>query len=88
MVHTIYWNKLKKCWAADQEEFPLESLLWIVNKFENSFFKKVSDFGLSDFERSSSVEFDDELIGINAMAHCCAENLPGLIFGMLIELII
>ncbi|RZA00180.1 MAG: hypothetical protein EOO68_11585 [Moraxellaceae bacterium] len=60
-----------------QEEFPLASLPWIVNKFENGFFKTVPEGGLSDFDRSSSNEFDGELIGINVMAHCCAENLPG-----------
>jgi len=32
---------------------------------------------LSDFERSVSKEFDGETIGINAVMHCCAENMPG-----------
>lgn len=43
-----------------------------------AFFKKKSEGGFSNFERSTSAEFDGETIGINAMVHCCAENLPGL----------
>jgi hypothetical protein len=77
VVHTVYWSKIKKAWRCDQEEFPLVALTWIVDRFENGFFKPQDQGGVSDFERSLRKEFDGELIGINSMAHCCAENLPG-----------
>lgn len=77
VILSISWNPLKKIWAGDQVELPLSSLLWIVDRFENGFFKPQEQGGVSDFERSLRKEFDGELIGINAMAHCCAENLPG-----------
>lgn len=77
VVHTTFWSKLKKVWRVEQCEFPLESIPWIVDRFENGFFKPEDQGGVSDFERSLRKEFDGELIGINAMAHCCAENLPG-----------
>jgi|GEM_PF-2203960 len=77
VVHTVYWSKIKKAWRCDQEEFPLAALPWIVDRFENSFFKPQDQGGASDFERSLRKEFNGELIGINTMAHCCAENLPG-----------
>lgn len=77
VVHTVYWSKIKKAWRCDQEEFPLAALPWIVDRFENGFFKPQDQGGASDFERSLRKEFNGELIGINAMAHCCAENLPG-----------
>jgi hypothetical protein len=60
-----------------QREFPLELLPWIVDRFENGFFKPQDQGGVSDFERSLRNEFNGELIGINSMVHCCAENLPG-----------
>lgn len=77
IIHTTYWSKIKKLWRCDQEEFPLAALPWIVDRFENGFFKPQNQGGVSDFERSLRKEFNGELIGINAMAHCCAENLPG-----------
>lgn len=77
VVHTILFNKIRKIWASTQEEFPLEALPWIVDRFENGFFKPQDQGGVSDFERSLRREFNGELIGINAMAHCCAENMPG-----------
>ncbi len=77
VIHTVFWNKLDKQWDMDQEEFPLAALPWIVDRFENGFFKPQEQGGVSDFERSLRKEFDGELIGINSMAHCCAENLPG-----------
>jgi hypothetical protein len=77
ITHTIFWSKFDKCWKADQDEFPLESLPWIVDRFENGFFKPQDQGGVSDFERSLRKEFNGELIGINSMAHCCAENMPG-----------
>ena len=77
VLHTSFWNKLDKCWDMTQKEFPLAALPWIVDRFENGFFKPENQGGVSDFERSLRKEFDGELIGINSMAHCCAENLPG-----------
>jgi len=77
IIHTIYWSKLKNIWRVTQEEFPLEALPWIVDRFENGFFKHQDQGGISDFERSVRKEFNGELIGINSMAHCCAENMPG-----------
>lgn len=77
VVHTILFNKIRKIWASAQEEFPLAALPWIVDRFENGFFKPQDQGGVSDFERSLRKEFNGELIGINAMAHCCAENMPG-----------
>jgi hypothetical protein len=76
-VHRKSWNPLKKAWASDQMEIPLIALPWIIDCFENGFLKSHQDGGLSDFERSQQKEFNGELIGINAMMHCCAENLPG-----------
>jgi hypothetical protein len=77
VIHFVFWRKLKKCWGMDQKEFPLATLPWIVDRFENGFFKPQDQGGASDFERSLRKEFNGELIGINAMAHCCAENMPG-----------
>lgn len=77
VVHTTFWDKLDKKWDVTQEEFPLSALVWIVDRFENGFLKNQDEGGLSDFERSVSKEFEGELIGINIMANCCAENLPG-----------
>lgn len=77
VIHTVFWNKLDKKWDMTQREFPLSILPWIVDRFENGFFKPQDQGGVSDFERSLRKEFDGELIGINSMAHCCAENLPG-----------
>jgi hypothetical protein len=77
VIHTKYWSKIKKIWRYDQEEFPLISLPWIVDSVENGFFKPQDRGGVSDFERSLRKEFEGEMIGVNAMAHCCAENLPG-----------
>lgn len=77
VIHTTYWSKIKQVWRCDQEEFPLAALPWIVDRFENGFFKPQDQGGVSDFDRSLRKEFDGELIGINSMAHCCAENLPG-----------
>jgi hypothetical protein len=51
VVHTTYWSKLKKIWRSDQEEFPLEALRWIVDRFENGFFKPQDQGGVSDFEQ-------------------------------------
>ena len=77
IVHFVFWDKLDKYWDMEQKEFPLAALPWIVDRFENGFFKPENQGGTSDFERSLRKEFDGELIGINSMAHCCAENLPG-----------
>ena len=55
----------------------MDSLFWIIDRFENGFFKPESQGGVSDAERSLHKEFNNELIGINSMVHCCAENLPG-----------
>lgn len=77
VVHFLFWRKLKKHWDMEQKEFPLEVLPWLVDRFESGFFKPQDQGGVSDFERSLRKEFNGELIGINAMAHCCAENLPG-----------
>lgn len=77
VIQTIFWNKLDGCFETEQCEFPLDALPWIVDRFENGFFKSEQDGGVSNFERSLRSVFNDELIGINAMAHCCAENMPG-----------
>ena len=77
VIHTVFWNKLNKSWNMTQKEFPLSALPWLVDRFENGFFKPQDQGGVSDFERSLRKEFNGEFIGINAMAHCCAENLPG-----------
>lgn len=77
VIHSTSWNPIKKTQASNQCELPLASLPWIVDRFENGFLKPESQGGVSDFERSLRKEFDGEIIGLNAMAHCCAENLPG-----------
>lgn len=77
IIHFVFWDKIDSYWDIDQKEFPLAALPWIVDRFENGFLKPQDQGGVSDFERSLRKEFNGELIGINAMAHCCAENLPG-----------
>lgn len=77
VIHFVSWNPFKKKWGNDQKEFPLASLPWIVDRFENGFFKAQNQGGVSDVERSFRKEFEGELIGLNVMIHCCAENLPG-----------
>lgn len=77
VIHSVSWNPFADDWSSDQYEYPLSALPWIVECIENRFLKPREQGGLSDFDRSLSKEFEGELIGINAMAHCCAENLPG-----------
>ena len=77
VILSISWNPLRKIWAADQVELPLCSLPWLIDRFENGFLRSQDQGGVSDFERSLRKDFDGELIGINSMAHCCSENLPG-----------
>ncbi len=77
IISTKYFDKIDKVWSQTQEEFPLSSLPWIIDRIENGFWKKPSEGGLSDFERSVSAEFEGEKVGINVMMHCCAENVPG-----------
>ena len=78
--HTVFWNKLDKLWETSQDEFPLAALPWFIDRIENGFWKTPDQGGLSDHERSVSAEFDGEKVGINAMIHCCAENLFGYNF--------
>lgn len=61
----------------DQEKFPLASLPWIVDRFENGFWKKPEEGGLAFDEHCMEKVFDGERIGINPVMHCCAENLFG-----------
>ncbi|KGK02035.1 MULTISPECIES: hypothetical protein [Pseudoalteromonas] len=78
VISTEFYSKMKKKKRLTQSEYPLTALPWIINQIENGFFKKKDEGGFSAFERSTTAEFDGETIGINAMVHCCAENLPGL----------
>lgn len=77
VVNSESWNPIKRIRVSNQCELPLKAISWIVDRFENGFLKPESQGGISDFERSLRKDFDDEIIGINAMAHCCAENMPG-----------
>lgn len=77
VIHTVFWSKFRKCWAMDQEEFPLASLPWIIDRFENGFWKSPQEGGLAIDEHCVEKEFNGERIGINPVAHCCAENLFG-----------
>lgn len=77
VIHTVFWSKFRKCWAMDQEEFPLAALPWIIDRFENGFWKKPQEGGLSVDEHCVEKIFDGERIGINPVANCCAENLFG-----------
>lgn len=72
-----YLSPLDKKWHYTQQEYPLKALPWIIDRIENGFWKSAEEGGLSNFERSVSQEFDGEIIGINVMMHCCAENVPG-----------
>lgn len=78
VISTDFYSKMEKKRRFTQSEYPVTALPWIIDRIENGFFKKKSEGGFSNFERSTSAEFDGEMIGINAMVHCCAENLPGL----------
>lgn len=78
VVSTDFYSKMDKKRRYTQSEYPLIALPWIIDRIENGFFKKPDEGGFSAFERSTIAEFDGETIGINAMVHCCAENLPGL----------
>lgn len=78
VISTEFYSKMKKKRRLTQSEYPLTALPWIINQIENGFFKKKDEGGFSAFERSTTAEFDGETIGINAMVHCCAENIPGL----------
>ncbi|XQW83467.1 hypothetical protein ACOYR1_09895 [Thalassotalea piscium] len=78
VVSTDFYSKMDKKRRYTQSEYPLIALPWIIDRIENGFFKKPDEGGFSAFERSTTAEFDGETIGINAMVHCCAENLPGL----------
>ena len=78
VISSDFFDKLNKKRRYTQSEYPLIALPWIIDRIENGFFKKPAEGGFSNFERSTTAEFDGETIGINAMIHCCAENLPGL----------
>ncbi|WP_256870969.1 hypothetical protein [Shewanella sp. Scap07] len=78
VVSTDYFSKLKKRRRLTQSEYPMIALPWIIDRIENGFLKKPSEGGFSNFERSTTAEFEEQTIGINAMIHCCAENVPGL----------
>ncbi|GAA75582.1 hypothetical protein PMAN_b0253 [Pseudoalteromonas marina] len=78
IVSTDYYSKIKKVRRFTQSELPLRSLPWIVDQIENGFFKRKDEGGFSNFKRSTTAEFEGETIGVNAMMHCCAENVPGL----------
>jgi hypothetical protein len=77
VINTHYWSKLKSKWRVTQEEFPLESLSWIIDSFENKFWKKPEEGGLPTGEYCVEETFLGERIGINIMMNCCAENLFG-----------
>ena len=77
VIRTDAWNPFKKIPISDQEEFPLESLRWIIDTMENSFLKKSSEGGLPESVRKLKTHVNNELIGINASANCCAEFQPG-----------
>lgn len=77
VVHTVFWSKLNKNWKFEQREFPLSALPWIVERFENGFWKTSEEGGLAVTEHSMQEHFDGERIGINPVTHCCAENLFG-----------
>ena len=78
VISSDFFDKLNKKRRYTQSEYPLIALPWIIDRIENGFFKKPAEGGFSNFERSTTAEFNGETIGINAMIHCCAENLPGL----------
>ena len=78
IISTDYFSKMDNRRYYTQEEFPLKAVPWIVDTIENGFFKNPEAGGFSDFKRSNTSEFDKQVIGINAMVHCCAENVPGL----------
>ncbi|QLE86798.1 hypothetical protein FLM48_18015 [Shewanella sp. Scap07] len=78
VISTDYFSKLKKRRRLTQSEYPMIALPWIIDRIENGFLKKPSEGGFSNFERSTTAEFEEQTIGINAMIHCCAENVPGL----------
>ncbi|WP_188150646.1 hypothetical protein [Teredinibacter waterburyi] len=77
VVSTLFWNKLKKEWMVTQKEFPLESLSWIIDSFENKFWKKPEEGGLPVGVLHVKAKIADENIRINASRNCCAENLFG-----------
>lgn len=78
VISTDFYSKMEKKRRLTQSEYPLTALHWIINQIENGFFKKKDEGGFSNFERSTTAEFNEETIGINVMVHCCAENIPGL----------
>jgi hypothetical protein len=77
VIHTESWNPFEKVRDADQEEFPLESLRWIIDTFEQGFLKKTTEGGIPESVRMLHTYFKNELIGINASANCRAEFQPG-----------
>ncbi|WP_223144919.1 hypothetical protein [Teredinibacter waterburyi] len=77
VINTHYWSKLKSKWRVTQEEFPLESLSWIIDSFENKFWKKPEEGGLPVGVLHVKAKIADENIRINASRNCCAENLFG-----------
>ncbi|WP_256870970.1 hypothetical protein [Shewanella sp. Scap07] len=78
VLSSDFYSKQDNRRRFTQSEFPLIALPWIIDRIENGFLKKPSEGGFSNFERSTTAEFDGQTIGINAMVHCCAENVPGL----------
>lgn len=77
VIRTDAWNPFREIRNSDQEEFPLDSLRWIIDTMENRFFKKPTEGGLPESVRRLDTYVNNELIGINASANCCAEFQPG-----------
>ena len=77
VIRTDFWNLFEKNRNTTQEEFPLDSLRWIIDTMENRFFKKPAEGGLPESVRRLDTYVNNELIGINASANCCAEFQPG-----------
>jgi hypothetical protein len=77
VIHWYGWNPFEKIYDADQQEFPLESLRWIIDTIELEFIRKPEEGGLPESIRKRTTHINNELIGINASANCCAEFQPG-----------
>jgi hypothetical protein len=45
----VFWSKLDKRWDITQKEFSLAALPWVVNRFENGFFKPEGQGGVFRF---------------------------------------
>lgn len=77
IIHVDFPSLFEKTRKQNQYEFPIKSIRWICETLENKFLKPPEEGGLPQSVRRLDTYTENENIGINASANCCAEFQPG-----------